>query len=60
MSEREAVSVGELVVFRRTVVVAEHLFVKVAVQMEWLNRNVGSAQGPLEQTPEVLDALRVD
>jgi hypothetical protein len=42
------------------VVVAKHLFVKVAKQMEWFDANIGSAKAALEQRPEVLDSVRVE
>ena len=34
------------------VVVPESLLIDVAEQMEWLNRDVGSAETPLQQRPE--------
>src|SRR5690606_33978031 len=39
---------------------AEHLLVEVAEQVERLNGDVRTAERPLKQRPEVLDAVRVD
>lgn len=49
-----------LIVFRSAVVVAEHLFRHVCVMVEWLNADVGSIQAALQQTPEILNSIRVD
>jgi len=42
------------------VVEPESLLVDVAEQVERLDAHVGAAQGPLEEAPEVLDAVGVD
>src|ERR1019366_1150765 len=57
--EREAVGIIQWVVFRRSVVIAEYPFVKVVVKMERFNSNIGPAQCPLQETPKVIQALRV-
>jgi hypothetical protein len=41
-------------------VVGEHSFVQVAEEMERLNAHVCAMQTPLEQAPEVLNAIRAD
>jgi hypothetical protein len=41
----EAVGIVQRVVFRRTIVEAEYLLIKVTIKMERLNSNVGSAKG---------------
>ncbi len=45
--EGETVGIGKFVVFRRTVVETEHLFINVVVKVKWLNRNIGSAKRSL-------------
>src|SRR5438477_476715 len=51
----EAFCIGDFALFGSTVVVAEHLLIDVPLQVERLNRNVGTAQAALEQRPEVFD-----
>ena len=58
--QREAVGIVQWVVFRGPVVIPKYLLGYVAIKMIGLNSNVGSAQGALQQRPEVFDALRVD
>ena len=41
-------------------VVAEHLFVKIAEQMERLDADVGSFQSALEEAPEVFESVGVN
>src|ERR1019366_5118526 len=41
-------------------VVAEHLLVKVAKQMEWFDTDVGSSDAALEQAPEVFESVGVN
>jgi hypothetical protein len=56
----EAVFIGEGIVLCGAIVVPEDLFSDVPVKMEGFDRNICAAQSSLEQTPEVLNALRVD
>jgi hypothetical protein len=51
----ETRAVGEL-----AQVVAQHLLVQIAEQVERLDRDVRALQAALEQAPEVLQAVRVD
>ena len=39
---------------------AETLLAQVAVELEWLYSHVGTGEVALHQTPEVLQAVRVD
>src|SRR5450755_2954139 len=55
--EVEPVRIVQWVVFRCAIVVAEHVFVKVAMQMERLNRYVGAAHCTLEKTPEIFQPV---
>ena len=48
------------IVYIVAVVVTEGLLIKVTEQMKRLNRNVGSADTALQETPEVLNAVCVD
>lgn len=41
-------------------VVAEGLLIKVAVEVEWLDRNISAANRTLQQAPEILKAIRVN
>lgn len=54
-SDIETVCIAHL-----AVIVAEHLVVKVTEQVEWLDRNIGSAQAALDQGPEVFKPIGVD
>ncbi len=56
----EAVTVRDKVFFGSAVVVAKHLFVKVAEKMKRLNRNVSPFQSAFQETPEVFESVRVD
>src|SRR6185437_15512686 len=58
--QREAVSVVEGIVFRSAIVVPKHLLRHIAVKVERLYCNVGSAKAALQERPEVLDALSVN
>ena len=58
--EREAVGIVQRIVFGRAIIETENLFVKVTIKMEWLNSNVGSAKGSLQERPEVFNSLRVN
>ena len=53
--EHEALKVGQV-----AVVVAERLFVDVPEQVEWLDGNIGSVEGPLQQRPEILQSVRMN
>ena len=44
----------------QSVVKAERLFVNIAEQVKRFDRNIGSADGPFQETPEVLHAIGVD
>lgn len=57
--QREAVFIGERVIFRCAIVEAEHLLTQVAIKMEGFDGNIGSAKTTLQQTPEILNSLRV-
>jgi len=41
-------------------VVSEYLFVQIAEQVEWLNRNVGALELAFEQAPEVFESVGVN
>ena len=41
-------------------VIAEHLFVQIPEQVEWLDRNVSALKLALEKAPEVLQSVGVD
>lgn len=56
----EAVSIVQRIIFRGAIVEPENLLTDIAVEMERLNGNIGSAQRSLQQAPEVFDALCVD
>ena len=56
----EAVRIIQRIVFGRTVVIAEYLFVKVTKQMEWFDTNVASGDAALQQTPEVFQPVGVN
>ena len=58
--QTEAVCVVHGVILCRPIVVSKDLLIYVAMQMERLNRNVGSIQSTLEQRPEVLQSVRMD
>jgi len=57
--KREAVSIGQGIVFGCAVVVAKNLFVYVTEQMKRLYSNVGSMQPAFEKRPEVFKAVSV-
>jgi hypothetical protein len=44
----------------QAVIKTKGLFVHIAKQMKRLNRNVGSAQGPLQEAPEVFQPVGMD
>jgi hypothetical protein len=48
------------IVHRPAIVEAKRLFVNIAEQVEGFHTHVGTAQGALEQAPEVLHAVGVD
>src|SRR5690242_13563006 len=56
----ETVFVGERVILRCAIVEPEHLLTDVAIKMERLDCNVGAFQSALQETPEVLDAVRMN
>src|SRR5271156_4882408 len=58
--QMETVSVIQRVILHGAIVEAEHLFRNIAVEMEWLNSHVGSAQTAFQQRPKVLNALSVN
>src|SRR5271166_2159433 len=58
--QMKAVSVIQRVVFRGAIVEAKHMFGDIAVKMKRFHSNVGSAQSALQETPKVLDSLRMD
>jgi hypothetical protein len=58
--QREAVSIGQLVVFPRTVVVPENLFAEVMVKMKRFHSHIRAAQSPLQEAPEVVESLGVE
>ncbi len=41
-------------------IVAEHLFVQISEEMEWLGADIGAFESALEETPEVFEAVGVD
>lgn len=41
-------------------VVPKHLFIQIAEQVEWLDRNVGALESSLEKRPEVFHAVCVN
>ena len=55
-SEREALSVVHIL----AVVVTEHLFVEVAIEMKRFHADIGTMQPALYEAPEVLQRVRVD
>lgn len=57
--EGEAILICERVVFCGAIVELEHLLGGVSVKMKRLNRNVGSFQGPLQETPEEPDRVHI-
>jgi len=56
----KAVTIRNEMHFRRTVIVAEYLFVYIPEQVERLHRDVGAFQAAFEQAPEVLQPVRVN
>lgn len=58
--EREAVFVGQWIVFRGPIVEPENLFAYIAVKMERLDSNVCALQSTLEARPEVLNTVCVN
>ncbi len=59
--QAEAVCVThDRTIFMLPVVKPESLFIDVAEQVKWLDRNIGSVQPTLQETPEILHAVRVD
>ena len=58
--EGETVLIRERVVFRGTVVESEDLLTHVAVKVEWLNCYIRALETALQETPEVLNAVRFD
>lgn len=59
-SERKAVGIGERVILRGAIVEAKYLLRHIAVKVERLNRDIGSAQSALQETPKVFDSLSVN
>jgi hypothetical protein len=57
---REALGIRQLADAIFAMVVTEHLFINVAREMKRLYGNIGSLERSLEQTPEVLHAVRVN
>jgi hypothetical protein len=58
--QREPICVRKRIVLRCAIVEPERLLVYACVKVKLFDGNVGSAQGPLQQAPEVLDAVSVD
>ena len=42
------------------IVVTECLFIHIAEQMEWFDRNIGSTQSALQAVPEVFNSVSVN
>src|SRR6266850_487641 len=59
-SHLKAVAVSNEALFGGAVVVAEHLFVYIAEQMEPLHPNVPALQIALQKAPEILKAIGVN
>jgi len=53
-SHAEALAIRHL-----AIVEAKSLFIKITEQMEWLNAHIGSIDAALQQTPVVLQTVRV-
>jgi hypothetical protein len=47
-------------VVQLAIIEAVHLFIEVTEQVERLNRNVGSVQAALQETPEIFHSIGVD
>src|SRR5215469_2341421 len=56
----EAVLVGERVILRGAIVEAENLLGDVTVKVERLDGHIGATKSTLQETPEVLNAVRVN
>jgi len=56
----KTVPIANEMVFLGAIVVAENLFIQVAEQMKWLDRNISSLQSALDQTPEVFHSVGVN
>lgn len=56
----KSVAVTDEVLFRRTVVVAKHLFVNVTEQVKGFCRYTSALESALEQAPEILQTVRVN
>lgn len=57
--QTESIKVIHRIVGGRPVIVAEHLFVYVTVEVEWFNCYVGSTDPTLQELPEVFDSVCV-
>ena len=58
--ESEAVGISKRVIFRGPIVIAKYLFVEVVVKVKRFHRYIGSAKIALQQTPKVLQPIRVN
>src|ERR1700730_6814830 len=59
-SHLKALPIANEMGFLGAVVVAEHLFIQVAEQMEWLDAYVCSLESTLNQAPEVFQSVGMD
>src|ERR1700730_11761577 len=59
-SHLKALPIANEMVFLGSIVVAEHLFIQVAEQMEWLDAYVCSLESTFKQTPEVFQSVGMD
>ncbi len=56
----ETVRVRDEVLFGSAIIVAEHLFIKVAKKMKRLDRNVSPFQSAFQETPEIFESVCVN
>jgi hypothetical protein len=56
----ESVAVSDELVLGGAMIVAEHLFVQIPEEVEWLGADVGAFESALEKTPKVFESVGVN